>query len=152
MNAKEYLSQAWWLDQIINQNLEEQERLKAMAEKVTLKFDDVKVSGGEKKNTREENNVKLIDLKHKTNEMTDRYVDLRTEIMGTIHQLEEMNYQLLLRMRYISRKSWDEIAASLGYDKRYIMKLHARALKKIDAILKEDTKRHRKTPGECGIV
>lgn len=136
MNAKTYLSQAMWLDIMINQKLEEQERLKAMAEKVTSNFSEVKVSGGERKNTREESNVKLIDLRNETNEITDRYIDLRNEIMETINQLEEMNYRLILEMRYISKKGWDEIAATMGYDVRWIMELHGRALKKVDKILR----------------
>jgi hypothetical protein len=64
MNAREYLSQAMWLDRIINQKLEEQERLKALAEKTTPSYSPVKVTGGERKNIREEHNVKLIDLKY----------------------------------------------------------------------------------------
>ncbi|WP_278280458.1 hypothetical protein [Tepidibacter thalassicus] len=40
----------------------------------------------------------------------------------------------------------------IGYNKHYTMKLHGRALKIIDEILKEDTKRHRKTPTTYGIV
>ena len=46
MNAKEYLSQAMWLDKSINNKLEQMERLKAIAEKVTADFTQEKVSGG----------------------------------------------------------------------------------------------------------
>ena len=46
MNAKEYLSQAMWLDKSINNKLEQMERLKAIAEKVTVDFTQEKVSGG----------------------------------------------------------------------------------------------------------
>lgn len=152
MTAKAYLSQAMWLDSIIIQKLEEQERLQALAEKMTPSYAEVKVSNGQHINTREENNVKLIDLKHETNEIIDRLVDLTQEIRCKIRQVEDPLDQLVLEMRYLNKKSWNEVAESLGYDKRYTMKLHARALKKIDRILKEDTKRHRKTPGNYDRV
>lgn len=152
MTAKSYLSQALWLDSIIDQKLEEQERLQALAEKMTPSYAEVKVSNGQHINTREENNVKLIDLKHETNEIIDRLVDLTQEIRCTIRRVEDPLDQLVLEMRYLNKKSWNDVATSLGYDKRYTMKLHARALKKIDKILKEDTKRHRKTPGKYDRV
>lgn len=152
MTAKAYLSQALWLDSIIDQKLEEQERLQALAEKMTPSYAEVKVSNGQNINTREENNVKLIDLKHETNEIIDRLVDLTQEIRCTIRRVEDPLDQLVLEMRYLNKKSWNDVATSLGYDKRYTMKLHARALKKIDKILKEDTKRHRKTPGKYDRV
>jgi hypothetical protein len=45
-------------------------------------------------------------------------------------------------MRYINNKGWDDVAREMGYDKRWIMRLHGRALKEIDEILKEATKSH----------
>ncbi|TCT14594.1 uncharacterized protein DUF1492 [Natranaerovirga pectinivora] len=155
MNAREYLSQAMWLDKIINQKLEEQERLKALAEKTTPSYSPVKVTGGERKNIREEHNVKLIDLKYELDETVDRFVDLKREIMDTINQLDELKYQLLLAMRYIDGKSWNEVAVVMGYDKRYTLKLHDIALKKIEKIMKKnkkDTKKHLPTTLEGDIV
>jgi hypothetical protein len=153
MKAKEYLSQAIWLDKKINNKLEEKVRLQALAEKTTSTYREDKVSGG--KNTKsqmEEIIVKIIDLEYEIVADIDRFVDLKKEIMDTINQVKNPCYQLLLEMRYISNKGWDEIAMEMGYDKRYMMKLHGRALKIIDEILKEDTKRHRKTPNTCDII
>jgi len=79
-------------------------------------------------------------------------IDLKKEILNVINEIEDFRYRLLLEMRYINCKDWDEVANTLGYDTRYILKLHGRALKEIDEILKEDTKRHRKTPSECDIL
>lgn len=153
MKAKEYLSQAIWLDKIINNKLEEKVRLQALAEKTTSTYREDKVSGGKNaKSQMEEIIVKIIDLEYDIVADIDRFVDLKKEIMDTISQVKDPCYQLLLEMRYISNKGWDEISVVIGYDKRYTMKLHGRALKLIDEILKEDTKRHRKTPNTCGIV
>jgi uncharacterized protein YueI len=43
MNAKEYLSQAIWLDQRINSKLEQKEQLEALATRVTVNFTQEKV-------------------------------------------------------------------------------------------------------------
>lgn len=45
MNAKEYLSQALWLDQRINSKLEQLETLRALAMKVSANLTEEKVSG-----------------------------------------------------------------------------------------------------------
>jgi DNA-directed RNA polymerase specialized sigma subunit len=153
MTAKEYLSQAIWLDKIINNKLEEKVRLQALAEKTTSTYREDKVSGG--KNTKsqmEEIIVKIIDLEHEIVANIDRFVDLKKEIMDTINQVKDPCYQLLLEMRYISNKGWDEVSMIMGYDRRWVMQLHGRALKEIDKILKKDTKIHRNSHDECDIV
>ena len=137
MNAKEYLSQAMWLDKSINNKLEQMERLKA------VDFTQEKVSGGKATTSpMEDATVKLIDLSYEINDDIDRLIDLKREILETISQVEDVSYQLLLEMRYINNKGWDDVAREMGYDKRWIMRLHGRALKEIDEILKEATKSH----------
>ncbi len=150
MKAKGYLSQAKWLDKMIDIKIEQQERLRAMAEKTTIAISGEKVSGGIGGNPMESAIVKLVDLSHEINDDIDKLIDLRAEIKETINKVGDFRYKLVLEMRYINNKDWDEVSETLKYDTRYTMKLHGRALKVIDEILQEDTKRHRKTPKECG--
>ena len=153
MTAKDFLSQALWLDKIIDNKIEQQERLRAIAEKVTVNVTSEKVSGSSGSiSPMEDTVVKLIDLSHEINDEIDRFIDLQKEILDVIQKLDDMRYRLLLEMRYINGLDWEETASGLGYDTRYTMKLHGRALKEIDVILKEDTKRHRKTPTRCVTI
>ena len=70
---KKYLSQAMWLDKSINNKLEQMERLKAIAEKVTVDFTQEKVSGGKATTSpMEDATVKLIDLSYEINDDIDR--------------------------------------------------------------------------------
>ena len=97
MNAKEYLSQAIWLDQMIDSKLEQLETLKSLSMKVTTSFTQEKMSGGNIEKSRMENTiVKVIDLEHEINEDIDRFVDLKRDIQDTINKMENINYQLLL--------------------------------------------------------
>lgn len=135
MNAKEYLSQAIWLDKSINNKLEQMERLKAIAEKVTVDFTQEKVSGGKATTSpMEDATVKLIDLSHEINNDIDKLVDLKREILDVISQVEDVSYQLVLEMRYINNKSWDDVARCMGYDRRTIFRIHGKALKEIERI------------------
>ncbi|EYE88017.1 hypothetical protein Q428_10185 [Fervidicella metallireducens AeB] len=135
MRAKEYLSQAVWLDKLIQNKLEQMEKLEAIAQKTTVDLSQEKVSGGKASTSPMENAVvKLIELKHEINDDIDRLIDLKREIIETIGQLSDGSYKLLLEMRYIGGKSWDVIAVELGCDRRTIFRMHGKAIKEIDKI------------------
>jgi DNA-directed RNA polymerase specialized sigma subunit len=133
MNAKEYLSQAVWLDRMIDSKLEQLEMLKSLAMKVTSSFTKEKISGGNiEKGKMERTMVKVIDLEHEINADIDRLVDLKKDIQDTINKMDDINQQLLLELRYLSGKGWDEIAASMGYDPRTVYRIHGKALKEFE--------------------
>lgn len=141
MNAKEYLSQAVWLDKRIDSKLEQLESLKSLAMKVNTDITQERVSGGPNSKSPMENvMVKVIDLEYEINKDIDNLVDLKKEIMETINKLSDLNYQLLLEMRYINGKCWDDVATSMGYDRRWILRLHGRALKEIEKIINKPLK------------
>jgi len=133
MNAKEYLSQAVWLDRMIDSKLEQLEMLKSLAMKVTSSFTKEKISGGNiEKSKMESTMVKVIDLEHEINADIDRLVNLKKDIQDTINKIDDINQQLLLELRYLSGKGWDEIAASMGYDPRTVYRIHGKALKEFE--------------------
>ena len=136
MNAKEYLSQAIWLDRMIDSKLEQLEMLKSLAMKVTSSFTKEKISGGNiEKSKMESTMVKVIDLEHEINADIDRLVDLKKDIQDTINKMDDINQQLLLELRYLSGKGWDEIAASMGYDPRTVYRIHGKALKEFERMI-----------------
>lgn len=143
MNAKEYLSQIYWLNRIINNKLEQKEELEAMAERTTLDFTKEKVIGcAGTTSPMEDAAVKLIDLSYEINDDIDELIDLKKEIQETINKVGDYRHKVILEMRYLNNKGWTDIAKTLGYETRYTMKLHKVALNRIDKVLKEDTKRH----------
>jgi len=133
MNAKEYLSQALWLDQMIDSKLEQLATLKSLAMKVTSSFSKEKICGGNiEKSKMESTIVKVIDLENEINADIDRLVDFKKDIQDTINKMDDINQQLLLELRYLSGKGWDEIAASMGYDPRTVYRIHGKALKEFE--------------------
>ena len=102
MSAKEYLSQALWLDQRINNKLEQLEMLRALAMKVTANLTEEKVSGGNNiKNHMENTIAKIVDLEREINEDIDQLVDIKADIIATINQADDPINQIL-EMRYIN--------------------------------------------------
>lgn len=139
MNAKEYLSQAYKLNQRISSKLEQLEVLKSLSMKVTSCYSDVKVMySSTERSHMEKTLVKIIDLSSEINEEIDRFIDLKAEIKETIEKVDDINCQLLLENRYISGKSWEEIAQEFQYSISGVFRIHGEALKKVSKILKID--------------
>ena len=129
------------MNQIIDHKLEELAALRSMTEGMASNIRQDKVMGGAKQSM-EDAIIKVVDLSNEINQEVDQLVALRREIMHLIRQVEDWNCRLLLEMRYINRKSWDEIAAYLGCDPRTVFRTHGRALKLIDGLRKSVSKCH----------
>jgi DNA-directed RNA polymerase specialized sigma subunit len=141
MNAKEYLSQALWLDQRVNTKLEQLQILRDLSMKVSANLTVEKVAGGNNKKGHMENTVaKIVDLEKEIKEDLARSIAIKAEIMNTISQVDDPIGQIILEMRYINGKGWDEISSSLNYRDSSIFKIHSRALKEVNRIKKEGSK------------
>jgi len=128
MNAKAYLSQAFRLDQQINSKLEQVSALRQLATKATASIHAERVSGTKQRSPLENAVVKLIDLEHEINGDIDRLVDLKRELNGFISGMENHAYKMVLELRYLSSNTWEEVADVMGYDLRWIYRLHGKAL------------------------
>ena len=135
MTAKEYLKQAWNIDQRINDKLDQVARLREMATKATTTVDDMPRSSSPNPHKMESVITRLIDTEREIDDDIDRLVDLKIDIMKTIWQVEDVNCRLVLELRYHSLKSWEEIASQLNVTVRWVHKLHGRALMELDKIL-----------------
>lgn len=131
MNAKEYLSKAFGLDQRINSKLEQVAVLREIATKVTASLHDERVSGTKQRSPMENAAAKLIDLEHEIDIDVDKLVDLKREIIGVINSVQQPEYLLLLELRYLSYKKWEEIAETMNYSYRQVHRMHGQALNNI---------------------
>jgi len=136
MNAKEYLSQAYRLDRRINSKLEQVDNLRELSTKATASIHAERISGTKERSPMENAIVKLIDLEHEINADIDKLVDLKRELTAFIDKLVNSNHKTLLELRYLNGFTWDRVAGSMGYDVRWIYRLHGAALKEAGAILR----------------
>lgn len=136
MKAKDYLEQIRILDRLINNKLQELEQLEALATKVTSvnSGDRVQASGSQDKMA--DTVIKILELKQEINADIDRLVDLKCEIIPLIDAVQDADLIDVLYKRYIQGKKWEEIALEMHYTFRWVLKLHGRALQKIDMIRK----------------
>lgn len=79
--------------------------------------------------------AKIVDLQAEINADIDALVDLKREILETIKGLENVEYQTILERRYLCFETWEKIAAEMGYDLRWLFRLHGKALDAVQAVL-----------------
>jgi len=124
MTAKEYLSQAYRLDQRINSKLEQVASLNQLATKCTHTITDMPRNPCHGTSTMADAVAKIVDLQVEINRDIDHLVDLKREIVGVIKAVDNTECQTLLELRYLCFKSWEQIAVDMGYNVRHVYRLH----------------------------
>ena len=128
MTAKEYLSQARYLDLRINSKIQQVAALNDLATKATSTLTGMPRNPNHATSTMEETIAKIIDLQAEINQDIDRLVDLKQEITATIKAVDNNEYQTILEKRYLCFLSWEKIAVDMGYSIRNVQILHGKAL------------------------
>ena len=136
MTAKEYLGQAYRIDQRINSKIEQVASLRELSRKATTTLSDMP-KGTPNPHSKENIILKMMDLENEINEDIDSLVDLKREIVGIIKRVENTEMQSLLEQRYLCFRSWEQIAFEMGYSLQHTFRLHTRALKIIEKIKDE---------------
>lgn len=133
MTTKEYLAQAYRIDQRINSKLEQIVSLRELATKATSTLIDTPPSGSRNVHSMEGIIVKMMELENEINADIDVLVDLKKEIMSIIKKINNPEQQTLLELRYLCFKTWEQIAVDMGYSIQNAYKVHDRALENIIA-------------------
>ena len=131
MSTKDYLSQAYRIDQRINSKLEQVMSLRALLGKATGTLSGAPKAATPNPHSMEDTIAKMVDLENEINEDIDALVDLKAEIMRRIKRVENTEYQTILELRYLCFKRWEEIAVEMGYSLRRLYELHDCALEEI---------------------
>ena len=132
MKAKEYLSQAYRLDQRIDAKIEQVMSLRNLAAKATSTLSDAMPSGTRNVHRMEDIIMRIIDLENEINADIDALVALKREIVSTIKSVPNLEYQILLEPRYLCFKPWEQIAVEMGYGIDNVFRLHQKALKDLE--------------------
>ena len=128
MNAQEYFNRAYNLDQRINSKIEQISSLNELATKCTSAITGMPHSPNHGKTTMADTVTKIVALQEEINSDIDSLVDLKREMAGVIKAVESSEQQVLLELRYLCFKSWDQIAVEMGYSLHHLYKVHRAAL------------------------
>lgn len=132
MTVKEYLGQAYLLDQRIKSNTIECEELRIMSQTIS--------SPGFEEHYNATKNIeasyirtleKLMDMEDRIMKETLLLMELKDQIRTVIEQVEKNEYQMILKYRYIHNYSWPKIGELLNADGRTVQRWHNKAISKI---------------------
>ena len=129
MTAKEYLSQARYLDARINSKIKQLEVLNTLATSATSVLTGMPHSPNKATSKMADIVDKIVDLQAEINRDIDALVDLKGEMRSKLEMVPAEDYKAILEMRYLCFMSWEQIASNLGLSVPYTYKLHDRALK-----------------------
>lgn len=132
MNAREYLGQAYLLDQRINSKLIQLSLLRSNALNMTANIKDINVQTSGDNSKMENAVLKIMQQEKEIDDEIDRLVDLKAEIRKVIAGVQVIEYRLLLELRYLCFQSWEEIAVRMGYSIDYVFKIHRKALEMVE--------------------
>lgn len=128
MTPKEYLSQYQQLNRDINRLLEEKDRWKALATRVTPSQSEGGRGSGSQNGRIPSAVEKIMETESKINARVDQLIDLRQEIESRLDILPDGKQKEVLHRRYIIGQKWEEIALSMNYSYMQICRIHGAAL------------------------
>ena len=131
MTVKEYLGQAYRLDQRINSKLEQIASLNELATKCSSTLTGMPRNPNRGTSTMADAVGKIVDLQAEINRDIDRLVDLKREMVSLIKAVDNTEYQTLLELRYLCFKTWEQISVDMGYSIQHIYRLREKAYDEI---------------------
>lgn len=131
MTAREYLGQAYRLDQRINSKIEQVSSLHALATKATSTISDMPGSPSRNTHQMEDIVVKIIELENEINADIDLLVTFKKEVPLVIESVSNMDERMVLRYRYVHNFTWSKIGDELNADERTVRRWHKLALSHI---------------------
>jgi hypothetical protein len=134
ISAKDYLSRAYRIDQRINSKLEQMLSLRSLAEKAAPVLTGMPKGKGSDPHQMESTIAKIVDLEALIDKDLKRLVDTKHEIITVIKCVEPVELQTLLELRYLSFKTWEQIAVEMNFDRRHVTRLHGKALLEVEVI------------------
>lgn len=136
MTAKEYLSQAYRIDQRINAKLEQVAHLRSLSQRCTAAFGGERVCHTRNVSAMEDVVIRIMEAEKALDFQIDRFIDLKAEIQRTIDRLPDQDCRLLLELRYLAMQRWMDIAAEMELSRTHINRLHEKALAMVEDVLR----------------
>ena len=139
MEAKDYLNQVKKLDLLIKNKLIEKQQWKDIALGVTANMDGERVQSSGTKSKMADALVKCIDIETEINNLIDKLIDTKKEVIQTIEELSSPLQYDVLHLHYIQFMTLQEIADKYGMSYDWAKQAHKRAVKNVQKIRERKT-------------
>lgn len=132
MTAKEFLQQAYRLNQKIQSDLQELTELQEMAGAVSAPRADEAVQTSPKNEAPYVGAIlKIMAMEEMINKEVEQLVDLKREIREAIMKVPDEDERLVLKFRYLHWYTWRHIGRLMYADRTTVSRWHQQALKNL---------------------
>lgn len=132
MNAKEFLSQAYCLNKLIESHERELAELEQMGVIISSSnFSGMPITARNLEPPFVRQVTKKIDLEIQIRNELNDLIDLKKKIHDAINAVSLPMQRLILRYRYIEFYTWEQIAHCVNYSMMQVHRLHANALNSV---------------------
>lgn len=129
MTAKEYLMQAYRLNELIDSDVEELEHLRDLAGRISSPNFDERVQSSRNYDPPFVKYLSdIMEMEQKIHQELCQLVVLKKQIGESLEKVEDREERLLLTYRYFNNFSWQEISDRLCVSNRTVHRIHASAL------------------------
>lgn len=128
MTAKEFLRSVRGIDRRIRESEERAARVRARLESGRRSALSGMPRGGSKDWT--ETSDALVDFERCVNRLTREMAALKSAALYAIAEIDDPRLREVLELYYIDGRTWDEVAGGMDADRRWVLRLHGRALGK----------------------
>lgn len=132
MNIKEELRDLRTISKIIDSKIRQMEQLKKYYTTVrAFDYSKEKITGGTKKDFTDTVN-KIVDLEYEINNDIDKLINKKKYLDDFVKNVLSGTEYSIIQMRYFEELKWEEIALNINHEYRYTLKLHGKALQKLN--------------------
>lgn len=135
MDAKDFLREAEKIDLRIKNKLIEKQQWRDIALGITANMEGERVQSSGTQSKIEDAICKCIDMESEIDELIDRLIAVKKEIVSTIEKLDSAVEYNFLHMKYIQYLDLQEIAECYHKDYGWATTTHGRALRSVQSIL-----------------
>ena len=130
MQAKQYLKQAYRLNELIQCNKQELDDLRVLSTSLPgIDYSKDKVQSSPSGDSGYTKIVaKIIDLEDAINADIEKMLSLKLEIRTVINAVKDNEERLLLMCRYLNFMSWDDVCEEMNVSMRTAHRIHSAAL------------------------
>lgn len=129
MTIRDYLSQAYRLDQRIDSNIREVSTLRKMMGSISSPVLGDRVQTSRPAEASFVRSVeKIMALEEKINSEIDLLVSLKEQIRGVISAVPDTDERMVLSYRYVHNLTWEEISDELNESVSTVKRRHRSAL------------------------
>ena len=134
MSVKEFLERARHLDDGINSQIAELTHLRELSMKISSSHLEEHLDHSAPQEAPFAKCVeRIVDKEREINAAIDKLVVVKLEISDYIDTVESVEWQCLLRNRYVLCKQWSDVAEAMRYSISTVKRLHRKILKNLES-------------------